>query len=328
MKPVFRSNLFACILIFLYVFAGGFVLVRLHIPNYILIALAEVLFLLVPTIIYFYITKLSVINTLRLHKINIKSIGVVILIVACCFPIATFASLVTQLFFTNNTAKVMNSFMSLPLILLILITAVTPAVCEEVTMRGVVLSGYKNVDIKKAAIMNGLIFGLFHMNPDQFLYAFALGVIFAYIVDITNSIFSTMIAHFTFNGSQTVMAWLVIKFSPFLNQGTKTNAETSFSQYSLHLKVIMLSFSFAFAAGSVVLVVLLLKLLKSVNKDKIAEKYGNGFENNEDISENNEVGLLYNNYKPKKERVVNLPFILIVLLYIVYIGWHFSKFAA
>lgn len=328
MKPVFRSNLFACILIFLYVFAGGFVLVRLHIPNYVLIALAEVLFLLVPTIIYFYITKLSVINTLRLHKINIKSIGVVILIVACCFPIATFASLVTQLFFTNNTAKVINSFMSLPLIVLILITAVTPAICEEITMRGVVLSGYKNVDIKKAAIMNGLIFGLFHMNPDQFLYAFALGIIFAYIVNITNSIFSTMIAHFTFNGTQTVMAWLVTKFSPILNQGTKTNAEASFSQYSLQLKVVFLSFSFAFAAGSIVLVVLLLKLLKSVNKDKIAEKYGNGFENNEDISENNEVGLLYNNYKPKKERVVNLPFILIVLLYVVYIGWHFSKFIA
>lgn len=322
MKPVFRSNLFACILIFLYVFAGGFVLVRLHVPNYVLIALAEVLFLFVPTIIYFYITKLSVINTLRLHKINIKSIGVVILIVACCYPISTFASLITQLFFTNNTAKVINSFMSLPLVLLILITAVTPAVCEEITMRGVVLSGYKNVDIKKAAIMNGLIFGLFHMNPDQFLYAFALGIIFAYIVDITNSIFSTMIAHFTFNGSQTVMAWLVTKFYTF----SKTNKDTSFSQYSLELKVFMLNFWFVLAAISVVLVVLLLKLLKSINKDKMLEKYGNNFENNKDISENNEVGLLYNNYKPKKERVVNLPFVLIVLLYIGYVGWNFSKF--
>jgi len=50
--------------------------------------------------------------------------------------------------------------------------------------------------------MNGLFFGIIHLNPQQFSYAFVLGVIFAYMVYYTRSIWAGILPHFIFNASQ------------------------------------------------------------------------------------------------------------------------------
>jgi membrane protease YdiL (CAAX protease family) len=52
-----------------------------------------------------------------------------------------------------------------------------------------------------------------HLNGQQFLYAFVLGSIFAYIVRVSGSIFTSMIAHFTVNGIQVTMAEISMKVS-------------------------------------------------------------------------------------------------------------------
>lgn len=69
------------------------------------------------------------------------------------------------------------------------IIAVTPAICEEVFMRGVVLDGYRNIPLWKAAIMNGVLFGLFHNNFMQLSYTSIVGIILTYVVVLTNSIY-------------------------------------------------------------------------------------------------------------------------------------------
>ena len=53
--------------------------------------------------------------------------------------------------------------------------------------------------------MSGLYFGLMHLDGQQFLYAFAMGIVFCYMVYKTNSIFSSIISHFTINSSQTLL---------------------------------------------------------------------------------------------------------------------------
>lgn len=53
------------------------------------------------------------------------------------------------------------------------------------------------------------MFGIIHFDGQQFLYAFFMGVLFAYIFYLTHSILSTMIMHFVFNGTQVLLSYLV-----------------------------------------------------------------------------------------------------------------------
>lgn len=80
------------------------------------------------------------------------------------------------------------------------VIALTPAICEEVFMRGAVLSGHRNVKLWKAAILNGVLFGLFHNNFGQLFYATAFGIILTFVVVLTDSIYPSIIMHFIMNG--------------------------------------------------------------------------------------------------------------------------------
>lgn len=213
-KRVFSANLFGMILLILFSIAPMLlvpIFKILNIPRGLDIVVLQMVLLLVPTIIYFIITKQSVKEVLRLKKINLKSIFIIIIIGFLAQPITAFLSLITQFIFPNKVGMVISQLNTIPLILQIAIVALTPAILEEITMRGVVLSGYKNVDIKKAAIMTGLFFCMLHRDGNQSLYTFAFGVLFAYLVEITGSIFSSMICHFTINGSQLVLSYIVNK---------------------------------------------------------------------------------------------------------------------
>lgn len=74
-------------------------------------------------------------------------------------------------------------------------------------MRGAVLSASRGMNFKLAAAVNGIIFGLIHINPQQMPYAMLLGVIFSLYVIYTHSIFSSILAHFLINASTVVFAF-------------------------------------------------------------------------------------------------------------------------
>ena len=65
--------------------------------------------------------------------------------------------------------------------------------------RGAALHGYRSLGAKKALLMSALMFAMLHMNLQQALYAFLLGVIFAFMVQRTGSIFASMLPHFLIN---------------------------------------------------------------------------------------------------------------------------------
>ncbi len=81
----------------------------------------------------------------------------------------------------------------------IIIVAILPAVCEEFTHRGLLLSGYKVLGVKKAIIFSGLLFGLMHLNIGQFFYASIIGMILATVALFSRSIIPAMIIHFINN---------------------------------------------------------------------------------------------------------------------------------
>lgn len=83
-------------------------------------------------------------------------------------------------------------------ILALILGSVLPAVFEEVTHRGLVL-GFTSGNVHKRAFVSALLFSLMHQNIVQTGYTFVGGLIMAYVVLYTGSIWPSMLIHFVNN---------------------------------------------------------------------------------------------------------------------------------
>lgn len=84
-------------------------------------------------------------------------------------------------------------------IMVVLTVCILPAVAEEIAMRGVVLKGVQTGKTVVNALIGGFIFSIYHMNPAQTPYQFAVGFIFSLIAIKSQSTLPTTIAHFLNN---------------------------------------------------------------------------------------------------------------------------------
>jgi sodium transport system permease protein len=85
-------------------------------------------------------------------------------------------------------------------VLALLLTAFTPAVCEEALFRGPILRGLRTrFSAVGAAIITGLLFGLFHLSVWRLLPTAVLGFALSLIALSADSIIPAMIAHFANN---------------------------------------------------------------------------------------------------------------------------------
>ncbi|MCP4213906.1 MAG: CPBP family intramembrane metalloprotease [bacterium] len=78
----------------------------------------------------------------------------------------------------------------------ILIMVVAAPLLEEFIFRGVVLDGFlKRYSRDKAILLSSLLFGLAHLNPWQFIMAFALGLLSGWFYWKTRSIIPSILMH-------------------------------------------------------------------------------------------------------------------------------------
>lgn len=85
------------------------------------------------------------------------------------------------------------------LIVTIIAPIIFAPIFEELLFRGVVLKNSEPMGQLFAIIMSGIIFGLWHENYPQFLFATVLGCFSAFMVMKTRSVIPSMIAHFLIN---------------------------------------------------------------------------------------------------------------------------------
>ena len=92
--------------------------------------------------------------------------------------------------------------------------------------------------MKKAILFSGILFGLFHMNFNQCAYAFLIGVLFAILVEITDSIVSTIIVHFVFNGISVTTTYFASEVSSKATE--TTNMEIPEGVYNIIINVVVI----------------------------------------------------------------------------------------
>jgi hypothetical protein len=163
-------------------------------------------------VVYFIVARKNPLDVLQISALPIRSTLLIILLV---FMSGIFVGVLTTLSrliipeTTSNIIYAVTSGSEDNLLAMIVGLAVMPAILEEIIFRGIILSGYREENLLKLSIMNGFMFGLFHLNLDQFVYAFALGIILTYLVVITGSILSGMLFHFLFNLSTPLVVYFL-----------------------------------------------------------------------------------------------------------------------
>ncbi|MDO4753414.1 MAG: type II CAAX endopeptidase family protein [Bacillota bacterium] len=103
------------------------------------------------------------------------------------------------------------------------IIAVSAGVCEEFMFRGALMSSFeRRLGRRKAAFLAALFFGLFHFNLGNLLSPIALGLVFAYVTQVTGSIFPAMFGHFMNNANAVMLSFFIQRFTEpesILNEG-------------------------------------------------------------------------------------------------------------
>ena len=134
-----------------------------------------------------------------------------------------------------NTTDLQDTMLALPSVWLILFVCVGAPVFEELIFRKALVDRAVYCGEGIAIAMSGVMFGLFHGNLNQFVYAAALGAFFAFIYVRTGKIRYTMILHAMVNSMGTI-GTLLLKL---LSEGTTgylegTEALASFNSMDLY----------------------------------------------------------------------------------------------
>jgi sodium transport system permease protein len=108
----------------------------------------------------------------------------------------------------EEQAKIGTALADAPsLWIIVALIALLPAICEELTFRGFILSGFRHLGHKWWAIVaSSLLFGVAHPLLQQSLVTCVVGLVIAFIAVQTGSILPGMLFHFTHNALLLVVA--------------------------------------------------------------------------------------------------------------------------
>lgn len=169
--------------------------------------------LLLPAIIYCIVMKINVFKCIPYRKIKPLDALYSILVGYMIIPIVIFINSITMLFATNHMEESTSELTSYPFIAQIILLAVIPPIVEEFIFRGLFYHSYRKNGILGAAVASGIVFGIVHMNINQFCYTVLMGIFLAIMVEATGSMFSAMLAHFAFNTYSITMMKLLEVFN-------------------------------------------------------------------------------------------------------------------
>ncbi len=180
------------------------------------------LMFLLPTFFYSSLIKEKPKNVLKsfgFKKIKLNAILIAILMGIIIFflniGISSFFNFIINLFGYEKTPTVTESYPVYMLFVNLFFTAVLPSICEEITHRGMLINGYNTLGFKKAILISSLLFGLTHLNIEQFFYATIVGLFLALITMICGNIIPAIIIHFVNNAINVTISFLIVNNKAF-----------------------------------------------------------------------------------------------------------------
>ncbi len=177
---------------------------------------AQILFLLIPTLLFLRLQTKNILQFVRMKPISFAevvfiTIGVVAaqqflqgyLVFQEMIPIPE----VIKPFVDEMRESIEQMYRTLimvetipELLFVILVVALVPAFSEEFLFRGLVQRNFEySFGLAGGAVVAGIIFALYHLNPFTLMPLMALGIVFGLLVYKTGSILAAILAHFVNN---------------------------------------------------------------------------------------------------------------------------------
>lgn len=303
---VFDANLLYLIGALLFVSVGAYVQ-RMDLKLGLIIT--EYILILLPPLIYLKVKKISIKDTLRLNKIRFKHITLIVLITICIYPTALVgnAILMFLLSLLGNlnipelpTAKNIEQYITL-----LFVISISAGICEEVFFRGFILRGYESLGKKKAIIFSAILFGIFHFNVYNLMGPIVLGLVFGYLVYLTDSIFAGIVGHIVNNGLAVTLGFI----SNYLLSKLQTAQDTV---PEMPMTVMLLYYIVIFGILAVAFGYLAYFLVGIIKKDIIEGPVENSIHEYSNAMEENELKLQW-------WELIPLYFVIPIILWVLYI---------
>lgn len=108
---------------------------------------------------------------------------------------------------TNEYSALMEQLIGGNIWLSLFVTVILAPLAEEFLFRGVTMKkAQKIMPFMAANVLQALLFGIYHMNWIQGVYAFVLGIILGYTAEYFHSIWASILLHAAVNGSAEILS--------------------------------------------------------------------------------------------------------------------------
>ena len=183
---------------------------------YLIVALGNVLGMALPVLLYFAMRRVPLSKGLPFERIGgVKLLALVSLGGAGCMLANFPANIVVNLehYFGFNGAD-----LDMPLtddlavlVLYVVSIAIIPPIVEEMMFRGMILQGLRRFGDGFAVVASAALFGLYHANLVQIVFAFLSGLVLGFVVIRTNSLLPSILVH-ALNNGMAVMVQLIERY--------------------------------------------------------------------------------------------------------------------
>lgn len=179
--------------------------------------------ILLPPLLFLIIYKFDVKKVMRLNNPGILNLFLIFGIMIFSLPVIGILNLlnfwvIKQIFGNYEVFQAPISTESWGLLVGIFVIGVSAGICEEVLFRGVIQRGLEKFGAVKSILLTAFLFGLMHMDFQRFLGTFILGALLGYLTYKSNSLFSSIFAHFANNSIAVCLTYASLKASEFLKE--------------------------------------------------------------------------------------------------------------
>jgi sodium transport system permease protein len=199
-SPAFALTAFALVLVL--AFYGGLLLSSAG--TIVTVLVTEYGFFLAPTLLLVAGFGFGFTRTLSFRRPPVLGLAAAVLIGTSAWAVAA-GLLIRILPPPESLVRALQQLLLLdgapaPLWLVWLVIGVTPALCEELFFRGLILSGLRRLGLWPALVTCALLFGVAHSSVYRLLPTFVIGLLLSWLVWKTGSIWTSIVAHALNNG--------------------------------------------------------------------------------------------------------------------------------
>lgn len=182
--------------------------------------------IIVPALLFLFLSGSRRNEILRFHKIKISSAFMIVLFTFLIMPLVTVLNAISMFFTENAVVAMQEEILSVTFPVMLFMIGIFGPFCEEFVFRGMVYGGYvKSGSRFWAILLSALLFGLMHMNFNQAIYAFVIGLMLSLLMEATGSLWASMLCHMIFNSEQVCLMYLSTKVLGLISEQELENVQ-------------------------------------------------------------------------------------------------------